>query len=153
MNSNIGWTAQSKDGYVHDDGMPGNVIQEHELPDPEVQRAAGINPDLYRGMHGLVVEPSDKEAAPFTSTETGSKAHEVIRKTGNIESFQSEPEEYGERHYVSQTVGASTDGMDYPRSATGHILYDPSAQTFDARLLPQFREPVYETVEEDSNEE
>lgn len=121
-NSNIGWTAQSKDHYIEDAGEPGNVVPEHLLPHPEVQRAAGINPDQYRRQHGLWIEESDQERPAFVGTETGRTPEEVFQENGTMESFQSQPEDYPEEFYISQYHGGSNKGLEYPRDASGHIL-------------------------------
>ena len=89
MTTNVGWTAQSSHGWVHDEGTPGNTFTEDQLPHPEVQRAAGINPDLYRNAHGLWVEPAEGPLPVFTGTETGLDPVEGVRQTGNVESYMS----------------------------------------------------------------
>jgi hypothetical protein len=150
MTSNIGWTAQSTHGYVHDEGLPGNTFTDDQLPHPEVQRAGGVNPDLWRSMHGLWVEPAVAEHTEFISTETGHAPHEVIRKTGNVESFQSLPADYPESHYVSNYVGSSANGAEYVRSATGHILHDPANDSPHPSLLPQYQAPKLKEESKDS---
>jgi hypothetical protein len=88
---NVGWTVQSPNGYIEDFGDLGQTFTEDELPHPDVQRASGIDPDLYRKGHGLVVDPAVAPRAQFVSTETGYAPHQVIEKTGNVESFRSFP--------------------------------------------------------------
>lgn len=91
LSGNVGWTAQSRVGFIHDEGMPGQTFTEDQLPHPEVQRASGINPELYRQQHGLTVLPSDNNRPEFVGTETGVAPHEAIRVNGNVESFASVP--------------------------------------------------------------
>jgi len=55
--TNIGWTAQSPHGWVHDEGTPSNVFTEEQLPDPEIQKKANIDPDKYRNQPGFILEP------------------------------------------------------------------------------------------------
>lgn len=85
--NNIGWTAQSGRGYVHDEGAPGQTFTEDQLPNPEVQRASGIDPDVYRGQHGLWVEPTTGVHPKFVGTETGVAPEDAIDKNGYVESF------------------------------------------------------------------
>jgi hypothetical protein len=122
MNTNIGWTAQSKHGYVHDEGAPGQTFTEDQLPHPELQRASGINPDVYRSQHGLWVGPADGPMPEFYGSETGYTPAEAVAKKGNVESFLSVPRESSEAFVKSQLVGGTDQGLEYPRSATGHIL-------------------------------
>jgi len=147
MNSNIGWTAQSTHGYVHDEGMPGQTFTEDQLPHPEVQRTSGINPEQYRNQHGLWVEFSDAERPEFLGTETGRTPEEVYNNTGTMESFQSSPGDYPREFYVSQYVGGSDKGLEYPRSASGHIL--DSLHNVPA----PYGSPVVEEVPVDTEEE
>lgn len=93
--NNVGWTAQSKHGWVHDEGQPGNTFTEDQLPHEELQRASGIDPHTYKRMHGLTVEPATGPKPEFRGTETGVAPHEAFAQNGSVESFQSffpEPE-------------------------------------------------------------
>lgn len=56
---NHGWTAQSPHGWHHEEGIPGNVFTEDQLPDPEVQRKAGIDPNKYRAEQQLWITDSE----------------------------------------------------------------------------------------------
>lgn len=127
LSTNIGWTAQSGVGFIHEVADPGQTFKEHELPHPEVQRASGINPDLYRQAHGLYVEESDVERLPFVGTETGLEPAEGLLKTGNVESYVTSPPEPEEGSEVWKTVGGSDKGLERPRTEHGHILFDPHA--------------------------
>ncbi|MFI6512849.1 hypothetical protein ACIBCT_35055 [Streptosporangium sp. NPDC050855] len=54
--ASIGWTAQSDHPKPRDvDDTVGNTFTPDQLPDPEVQRAAGINPDQW--ARAIVFEP------------------------------------------------------------------------------------------------
>lgn len=86
---NVGWTPLSGVPFNHYEGHPGQTFTEDQLPHPEVQRAAGINPDLYRAQHGLYVEPAAGPMPVFIGTENGLEPSETLRKTGNVESFAS----------------------------------------------------------------
>jgi hypothetical protein len=122
MNTNIGWTAQSPHGYVHDEGMPGQTFTEDQMPHAELQRVNNINPELYRSAHGLWVEPAAGPMPEFYGTETGYAPADAVKKTGNVESFMSVPRDSSDAFRVSQLVGGSEQGLEYPRAATGHIL-------------------------------
>lgn len=87
LSGNVGWTPLSKVPFNHYEGEPGQTFSEDQLPHPEVQRAAGINPDLYRAQHGLYVTPAAGPTAQPVGTETGLSPAEALRKTGNVESF------------------------------------------------------------------
>lgn len=89
MTSNVGWTAQSSHGWVHDEGMPGQTFTEDQLPHPDVQRASGIDPRQYRRQHGLWVEPAEGPMPEFVGTETGHSPKDSISETGHVQSFQS----------------------------------------------------------------
>lgn len=103
IDGNHNWTAQSSHGWVHDEGAPGNVFDEHELPHPELQKAAGINPDVYRSQHGLHVRPSDVKRPEFKGTETGAHPSATSTHLGTSESFQSYLEELEEELAVEET--------------------------------------------------
>lgn len=59
------WTVQSAEAWADVLRQPGQVLREDQLPDPEVQRKAGIDPDAWlhtagaslfvegQGSHGL----------------------------------------------------------------------------------------------------
>lgn len=49
----LGWTAQMGAAPARDLEVPGQVIVPEQLPDPEVQRAAGIDPEQHKA--GLVI--------------------------------------------------------------------------------------------------
>jgi hypothetical protein len=87
--TNIGWTPQSNVGFIHEVAQPGQTFTEDQMPDPEVQRAAGINPELYRSAHGLYVDPAAAPKPYFVGTETGLDAKSALAVTGNVESFMS----------------------------------------------------------------
>lgn len=106
---NIGWTPLSGVPFNHYEGEPGQTFTEDQLPHPEVQRAAGINPDLYRMQHGLYVEPAAGPMPVFTGTENGLEPSETLRKTGNVESFASSIPEP-----VAPPVELSVDLTDVP---------------------------------------
>lgn len=89
MNTNIGWTVQSQHGWSHYEGEPGNTFTEDQLPHPEVQRAGGVDPDLYRRQHGLWVGEAAGPMPSFVGTETGYAPAEGLLKTGNVESYAS----------------------------------------------------------------
>jgi hypothetical protein len=91
LSTNIGWTPQSGVGFIHEVADPGQTFTEDQLPDPEVQRASGINPDLYRAAHGLYVSPAVAPKPYFVGTETGLDAKSAVAATGNVESFMSVP--------------------------------------------------------------
>ena len=90
-----GWTAQAaraeggKPYHVHE-GEPGQVFTEGQLPHPDVQRASGIDPDIYRAHHGLHVEDGGDERPEVRGTESG--AHPSAVAQGHMESFRSYPE-------------------------------------------------------------
>lgn len=93
MNQNIGWTAQSKHGWIHDEGMPGNTFTEDQLPHPDLQRLAGINPEQYRKQHGLFVEEGGGTRPEFVGTESGhSPAHVHESRSGHESFFSYTPE-------------------------------------------------------------
>jgi len=90
MNSNIGWTVQSKQGWIEDHGAPGNTFTEDQLPHPELQRSAGINPEKYRAQHGLWVDgPGENRRPEFLGTETGQTPDQILAAAGDMESFAS----------------------------------------------------------------
>jgi hypothetical protein len=91
--NNIGWTAQSSYAFIHDEGTPGQTFSEDQLPHVEVQRASGINPELYRAAHGLTVTPAEAPIPTFVGTETGVAPQDAIKLNGNVESFVSTPTE------------------------------------------------------------
>lgn len=63
MNQNIGWTAQSKHGYIESEGIPGQTFTKDQLPDPEQQRKGGVDPDLWRNpSHGLWIDEEPEDA-------------------------------------------------------------------------------------------
>lgn len=93
LSTNVGWTAQSSVAFIHDEGAPGQTFTEDQMPHPEVQRASGINPELYRSAHGLVVTAAEGPMPTFVGTETGVAPHEAIAVNGNVESFASVVEE------------------------------------------------------------
>jgi hypothetical protein len=86
---NHGWTAQSQHGWVESEGVPGNTFTADQLPDPHIQRLAGIDPEKYRSEHGLWVEPAVEEAPQFIGTETGLTPAQVHTQNLPHESFQS----------------------------------------------------------------
>jgi hypothetical protein len=89
--NNVGWTAQSKHGWVHDEGQPGNTFSPSQLPHEELQRASGIDPATYRRMHGLTVDAEETEGPKpeFRGTETGVHPKHAFAVNGSVESFQS----------------------------------------------------------------
>ena len=90
MNSNVGWTAQSKHAFISHEGPPGQTFTENQLPNPDVQRASGINPDQYRRQHGLYYTPA-ADTHTFVGTETGKAPTDLHQSVGNLESFMSVP--------------------------------------------------------------
>lgn len=56
---NNSWTAQSAHSFVHSDGVPGQTFKRSELPDPEQQRAGGVDPELWRKGYGLWIEEDE----------------------------------------------------------------------------------------------
>lgn len=88
-NENYGWTAQSQQGWVEDHGVPGNVFTEDQLPHPELQRLAGINPEQYRQAYGLWVDEAAGPRPEFKGTETGHAPHEILKDAGVVQSFHS----------------------------------------------------------------
>jgi hypothetical protein len=109
LSTNIGWTAQHPTLFVHDEGEPGQTFTEDQLPHPDVQRASGIDPVLYRSAHGLIVTPAEGPMPTFVGTETGVAPHEAIRVNGNVESFISVPAES-----VAASVEPSVDLTEVP---------------------------------------
>lgn len=62
---NRSWTSQSEDVFVDEAKRPGQAFLVEQLPRPEVQVAAGINPEAYQS--GLTVvdrAPEDKALVP-----------------------------------------------------------------------------------------
>ncbi|WP_188187639.1 hypothetical protein [Nonomuraea sp. SYSU D8015] len=59
--ASIGWTVQSPFPKPDDvDHRVGNTFTADQLPDPEAQRAAGIDPDQWkRGIVFEAVEPAE----------------------------------------------------------------------------------------------
>lgn len=87
------WTVQSGRAYIPREEEPGQVFTEDQLPHPDVQSASGINPDVYRKLHGLHVEPAVEGSAKrpeFRGSETG--VHPTKMTPGNLESFRSYPD-------------------------------------------------------------
>jgi hypothetical protein len=93
LSTNVGWTAQHPFAFIHDEGAPGQTFSEDQLPHPEVQRASGINPELYRSAHGLTVTPAETSVPAFVGTETGVAPEAALLLNGNVESFASRPVE------------------------------------------------------------
>jgi hypothetical protein len=86
---NHGWTAQSQHGWTESEGVPGNTFTEDQLPDPNIQRLAGIDPEQYRSQHGLWVEESDNEPPQFRGTRSGLTPAQVLASNMTHESFRS----------------------------------------------------------------
>jgi hypothetical protein len=59
--ASIGWTVQSGVPKPKDvDDRVANVFTPEQLPDPEVQRAAGIDPDLWKRRIVMASQATEK---------------------------------------------------------------------------------------------
>lgn len=54
--SNSGWTAQSGQFFHTEQADLGQTFTEDQLPDPEAQRANGIDPEQYRRSIAHLIE-------------------------------------------------------------------------------------------------
>lgn len=86
------WTVQSARPYIPREEEPGQTFTEAQLPHPDVQRASGIDPELYRKLYGIHLVDAEEgmERPEFRGTETGVHPNDVT--PGNLESFRSYPD-------------------------------------------------------------
>jgi hypothetical protein len=62
---NRSWTVQSSTGYVDEASRPGQTFVKEQLPRPEEQIAAGIDPEAHAAPLPLVTRaPEDKALVP-----------------------------------------------------------------------------------------